>query len=218
MSGFHIHIDALALSDDFEKYLTKELGFWRSDFSGHPDGAKAYEPPNHLTQKVTTSKEFRVLFDEVVSYAKTQNAMKGYIEGEFIALDKNIRECSFDASVQPPFRVQTTFLLPGTFRESEIHITLSRDRSDPHLLRSLMEIGLFAAYLPKSYGTAEIFTVQGSKEQIRNILPPLMEYLERAGGAVECSIKEERVADWWLSEPALYLPPVVSNILLNTSP
>jgi hypothetical protein len=76
-----------------------------------------------------------------------------------------------------------------------------------------MEIGLFAAYLPKSYGTAEIFTVQGSKEQIRSILSPLMEYLERAGGAVECSIKEERVADWWLSEPALHLPPVVSNII-----
>jgi hypothetical protein len=47
--GFHIHIDALAISDSFERYLSKELGFWRTDFSGHPEGVEGFEPANHLT-------------------------------------------------------------------------------------------------------------------------------------------------------------------------
>jgi hypothetical protein len=37
-------------------------------------------------------------------------------------------------------------------------------------------------------------------------------YLEDVGGAVNCSLKEERVAAWWLSEPTLRLPPVVGEI------
>lgn len=212
MSGFHIHIDAVTLSDDFETYLTRELGFWRSDFSGHPEGAEAFCPLNHLTQKVTTTREFRVLFDRVLSYVKIHDAMKGYIEGEFIALDKDIEERSFDASVKPPFKLRRTFLPPGTFRESEVHIVLNRDQSDRRLLRNLMEMGLFAAYLPKAYGTAEIFTVQGSRVIIQTLIKHLSDYLDKAGGAVECSIKEERIADWWMSEPNLRLPPVVDSV------
>ena len=55
---------------------------------------------------------------------------------------------------------------------------------------------------------------QGSKKQIQTILPPLIEYLEKAGGAVDSSIKEERVADWWMSQPNLRLPPVIASIEL----
>jgi hypothetical protein len=114
--------------------------------------------------------------------------------------------------VKPPFKIQTTSVSPGDFRESEIHIVLNRDQSDPRLLQGLMKMGLFTAYMPKPYGTAQIFTAQGSREKIQTMLPPLTAYLEKAGGAVDCSIKEERVADWWLSEPALRLPPVVDVI------
>lgn len=89
---------------------------------------------------------------------------------------------------------------------------MSRDKSDPRLLRSLMKMGLFAAYLPKSYGVAEVFTAQGSRENVDAILGPLAQYLERAGGSVECSIKEERIADWWMSEPGLRPPPVIDQI------
>jgi hypothetical protein len=211
MIEFDIHIDALTLTADFENYL-KDQGFWRSDFSGHPEGAEAYEPPNHLTQKTVMSSEFRALFDKVLSYVKTHNAMKGYIEGEFIALDQEIEERPFNPSVKPPFTLRTTFLPPGTFRQDEIHIAVSRDESDPRLLRNLMEMGLFAAYIPKPWGIEEVFTAQGLRKDIDAILPPLMEYLKNAGGSVHCSIKEERVADWWLSEAGLRLPPVIGSI------
>jgi hypothetical protein len=100
----------------------------------------------------------------------------------------------------------------GTFRESEIHVVLDRDRSDPRLVQSLMDMGLYTAYLPKSYGTAQVFTLQGSKAKIGSLLGPLKDYLAKAGGTVNGSIKEERIADWWLSEPSLSLPPVVEDI------
>lgn len=104
------------------------------------------------------------------------------------------------------------FLEPDTFRETEIHITLSRDDSDPRLLEALTDMGFFCAYLPKDYGEAAIFTVQGSREDIDKILPVTIEYLETVGGAVECSIKEERITHWWLSKPDVARPPVIEKI------
>src|SRR6266404_7355604 len=141
MSAFHIHIDALNISPAFEEYLTKELRFWRSDFSGSPDSANAFFPVNHLTLKPETSKDFRTVFDKLLTYVKTQDAMQGYIEGEFIAVQKHIEEKPFDSSVSVPFRLKRTSLAPGKFRESEVHITLNKDRSDPALIRSLIDMG-----------------------------------------------------------------------------
>jgi hypothetical protein len=212
MAEFHIHIDAASLSTNFEKYVTHDLGFWRSDFSGHPEGVEHYEPPHHLTQKMADSKEFKALFDRIVEHAKAPQAMRGYIEGEFVPLDQYLAPLPFYASVSLPFKLQRTFLPAGAFRETEVHVTLDRDCSEPQLLHNLLEMGFYAAYLPKPYGTAAIFTAQGSRAKIDAILPALTTYLERAGGAVECSIKEERIAAWWVSEPTLSLPPVVDSI------
>ncbi len=212
MLQFHVHIDATFLSAELEEYVVFDLGFWRSDFSGHPEGVEHYEPPHHLTQKTATSKEFRTLFDRIVGHAQAPQAMRGYIEGEFVALDRDLPSRPFDASVPLPFKLERTFLPPGAFRESEVHVSVDRDRSSPQLLRNLLEMGLYAAYLPKPYGTSEIFTAQGSRAHIDCILPALTAYLERTGGAVECSIKEERIAAWWMSEQNLPLPPVIGSI------
>jgi hypothetical protein len=212
MYMFHIHVDASSIAPDFDLYLSEELGFQRNDFGGHPDNVEAYEPPNHLTLKTTSSEVFKTVFDAVVAYASNRPAMHGYVEGEFIPLDREIALIPFNAGVRPPFRFTTSGLPPGTFRETEIHITLSRDQSDPRLLQVLEQMGFFAAFLPKPYGMAEIFTVQGTREKINILLQPLIEYLERAGGAAECSIKEERIARWWVSSLDVSMPPVVDTI------
>lgn len=212
MGHFHIHIDAFSMSEEFNKFLIEDLGFWRSDFAGHPDGVEHFEPNHHLTQKVASSEEFKALFDTVVDYATTHHVIDGYIEGEWLAMEKDIAPRPFDPSVNPPFTFSTKPLPAEAFRETEIHITLSRDDSDQRLLRALESMGFFAAYLPKPDGMAQIFTVQGSKEKIRSLLPSLIEYLEKAGGGVRCKIKEERVAKWWKSSPDALIPPVVESI------
>src|SRR5262249_54450161 len=156
-------------------------------------------PPDHLTYKTDSASEFRHLFASLKERAGTSIDFKGYLEGEFIAVDRDIENRPFDDSVAVPFTVHSEPLPPGTFREDEIHITLSRALSDRRLLDSLTAMGFFAAYLPKPAGIAQIFTVQGSRKHIKAILPSLTDYLQSAGGAVDCSIKEERVVDWWLS-------------------
>jgi hypothetical protein len=212
MSNFHIHVDAFEISPEFEHFLTDQLGFYRSDFAGHPEGVEGFEPPHHLTLKLKDVNEFRSQFDEVVRTARAGTHMMGYVEGEVIAEDIEIEEKPFRESVPAPFRIATTSLPAGHFRESEIHVTLDRDRSDSRLIEALARMGFFAAYLPKPYGTAQIFTVQGSRVLVGELMPDLLTFLRSAGGAVSCSVKEERIAAWWMSDPPVRLPPVISTV------
>jgi hypothetical protein len=138
--------------------------------------------------------------------------MHGYVEGECVAFERDIPTRPFDVSVGLPFTFSTEPVPEGAFRETEIHITLDRDKSDPRLLNSLVEMGFFAAYLPKPYGIAQVLTAQGSKDNILALLDPLVRYLETAGGAVKCRVKEERIAKWWKSSPDAAVPPVVNTI------
>lgn len=212
MKLFDLHIDATALTPEFEKFLIEECSFWRNDFCGHPEGQEGHEPPHHLTQQLDTGKEFREMFDKVAGYARQHRPMSGYIEGEFIALDVDLPERPFDAGVPLPFAIAPGTIPAGTFRESEIHVTMNRDASDARLRENMVKMGFFSAYLPKEYGVAEVFTVQGSRAQIDAIIPAIQTYLETAGGCVKCSIKEERVADFWLSAPDVHCPPVIERI------
>ena len=138
--------------------------------------------------------------------------MVGYIEGEFIPSDEDIAEKPFDPSVPIPFRLNRGALPSGSFRDNELHITLDRDRSDPALLACLKEMGFFSGYLPKSYGTAQVLTVQGSHRDIGAIKPAVLRFLRLAGGSQRCSVKEERIVKWWVSSPTLALPPVIQDI------
>jgi hypothetical protein len=213
MAGFDIHVDATELAHDGEQFLIKEMGFWRSDFCGHPEGAEAYEPLHHLTIKPETGTEYKDSFNRVQQYFQShRGSIKGYVEGEFFAFDKDLESKPFDECVKVPFAVKTGFLPPGTFRESEIHVTMSRDKSDPRLIRTLMDMGLFAAYLSKDYGVGQVFTVQGTQAQIQALLQPLFDFLNSIGGSVHCSVKEERVVGWWMSDPTLRLPPIAREI------
>jgi hypothetical protein len=215
-SQFHIHIDAISLEPEFEGFLLNDLGFWRSDFCGHPEGMPHFEPAHHLTQKTGSSMEYKSMLDRVLAYVKYHDtAMEGYIEGEFIPFDVDIPDLPYDAAVSPPFRIHKTNLSEGTFREDEIHITLSRDDSDPRLIKNLLDMGFFAAYLPKVYGVAVVLTVQGTKKQIQELWEPLCSYLIKVGGARNCSIKEERITHWWLSHANAHLPPVADYVEWN---
>jgi hypothetical protein len=211
MSTFHIHVDAAQISPPFEEYLA-QTGFVRTDFAGHPEGADGFEAPNHLTLKLYDAAEFRKKFDEVAHAAIETSGIRGYLEGEFIPVDRDVADRPYQAGVDIPFRVESRPIAQGSFRETEIHITLDRDRSDPRLLASLTEMGFFSAYMHKSYGVAQIFTVQGTRTVIDQLLPRLFAYLESCGGTANCSVKEERVARWWLSDPTVALPPVISDI------
>lgn len=212
MDKFHIHVDALKLSQEFENFLIENLNFWQSDFAGHPEGVPHFEAPIHLTTKTETAKEFKAIFESIQSYLEQNpEAIEGYVEGEYIPLDIDIKEQPFNPEVEVPCRFELTDLDPGTFREDEIHVTLDRDKSDPRLIENLRSMGFFSAYMDKSFGTVEILTVQGSIKQIQQLLPQILHYLKDAGGSVKCSVKEERIVRWWVSSSNLSLPPVIMS-------
>ena len=61
---------------------------------------------------------------------------------------------------------------------------------------------------------AQIFTAQGTRSQIDQIRDPLYRYLQEAGGAVHCSMKEERTVRYWMShESGIGLPQVIAEII-----
>lgn len=213
LSEFHIHVDAHKLTHEFECLLLESLGFYSTDFAGHPDGALHFETPRHLTYKTKDPKSFKTVFDAIAAYLKENTeAITGYVEGEYIPLDIDIEENPFDPSIPVPCQFELTNLASGSFREDEIHVTLDRDRSDPRLINNLRSMGFFSAYMDKSFGTVEILTAQGTRQIVQQLLAQVLDYLKTAGGAIKCSVKEERILRWWLSAPDIKLPPVIKAI------
>jgi len=210
MAGFHIHVDASNISPISVDFLERNLGFWRADFI--PSGGESYAPAFHLTTKPTSGKEFRQKFKQVIEWAGINDHVRGYVEGEYIASRCTIRHREFDESVADPFTITRKRLPEGSFRESEIHVTMNRDASDPRVLSRLAQIGFFSARVVKRYGIAEVMTIQGSTDQIKFLLPTVVQYLDRIGGCADCVIKEERIADWWVSDNHITLPPVIDVI------
>lgn len=209
---WHIHVDAKETTAEFEKFAIETLGFWRQDFM-HVAGEKSYEPDLHLTYRPADSVEFKDVFGRLREFVESHpGTMTGYIEGECIPYDLDIAEKPFNQEIPLPLKLSLGQLPQGDFREDEIHISLLRDKSDPRLLDALKNMGLFVGYLPKKDGVAAIFTVQGSRVWIEQLLPALTFYLQRAGGGVRCSIKEERIAEWWVSDSSITMPPVVHSV------
>ena len=209
MAEFHIHVDAIEIEDSFEAFLNM-LNFSRSDFCGHREGLAHFEPPNHFTFKCQDGKTFRNIYDQLFQYCRTHTPLKGYLEAEFVPIDLDLPEKPYN-HFPIPFVAELEPLNSG-FRESEIHITLDSKRSEPQLLSQLLEMGFFSAFIQKQYGVAEVFTLQGTKRQISDILPIVKSWLIKSGGAKNCSLKEERIIEWWVSHDSLDLPPIIKSI------
>ena len=106
----------------------KDLNFWQSDFAGHPEGVSHFEAPIHLTTKMDSAKEFKAIFESIQNYLEQNpESIEGYVEGEYIPVDIDIKEEPFNPEIAVPCRFELTDLAPGTFREDEIHVTLDRE-------------------------------------------------------------------------------------------
>jgi hypothetical protein len=208
---YHIHIDANYLSSQTETLLLDEFGFIDTAFSGHAEGAFHFETPKHFTFKSKDCTDFNQKFDTVQQYfVNNPGSIVGYLEGEYVPFDLDIVPKPFDRTVPVPFRLELNNLPFGAFREDEIHITLDREKSEPQLLANLRSMGFFSAYMDKPHSNVEIFTAQGSKKNIRAILKQVSEYLNKVGGGIGGSIKEEIILKWWLSDPQISIPPIAS--------
>jgi hypothetical protein len=222
-SRYHIHIDGKRIGPRLESYA-KNLGFWWDNFLAEVSGADGYAPARHLTHKPKTAEEFRRICNLLWNYQeRCPEDLVGYVECECIVRRIAIQERPFNPEVPFPFRLKLASLPKGNFRETEIHFSLNKERSDPRLLAVLKQAGFFLAFAKREHGTGAIFTAQGFGKDIGTIWPLLNTYLASAGGAVCGEVKEERIAQWWLTslecDPLPYtLPPIVKEIVSCATP
>jgi hypothetical protein len=170
-----------------------------------------FETPKHFTFKTKDIVDFNHQFDATEQYfINNPGSIIGYLEGEYVPLDLEIEAKPFDRAVPIPLKLELSNLEPGSFREDEIHITLDRDKSEPQLLENLRGMGFFSAYMDKPTGNVEIFTAQGTKKNINLILRQIKDYLDKSGGSIGGSIKEEIILKWWLSDLNVTVPPIAT--------
>lgn len=202
---FHIHIDATEMPAAFEQYALSQ-GFHNSNFEGHPDGYLHFEPNRHMTLKPKDKFEFRTVFDALKSKAQ-ELGLIGYIEGEKVISDVQIGEKPFVDALPMPFKVERRLLLGPNpdpakdepFRETEFHLVLDKDASDPRLIKKLLDSGLYGAYIKKKGGyVALTLTIQGKRTEIDPLAGSLWAYLNDAGGAVRATLQEERAIAYYL--------------------
>jgi hypothetical protein len=215
---FHIHVDAVEMDSKFEATLKTDFGFYRVEYSIDEHSVDLGDecPPHecHWTLKTSDTRHFKAIVKKLFAILETAKPIRrGYVECEHIAFAQKFDLPRYkEAAI--PFRLKMRAPRPGAFRESEIHVTLSRDESDPRLIDALQNrIGMLSGFIPKEWGVAQIFTAQGTRAQINQIRDPLYQFLLRAGGAVRCSMKEERTVHYWMSHKAgIGLPHVIAEI------
>lgn len=214
---FHIHIDALNISKKLYEYATKKLNFYDSDFNGHPEGYMHFEPNRHLTLKIDTKEEFQEKWDVLLENTSTSD-LKGYLEAEYIPTDEFIPYKEY-IDLPIPFKIERRRLNGSEdeqFRQTEIHLTMEKDKSHPDLIKKLMDSGLYGAYLPKDRGTFLVLTIQGFVKDIVPLSEILTDFIKKSGGAYLCTIKEERAIRYKLFDIGPADLPEIANEITYT--
>ncbi|RYU89461.1 hypothetical protein EWM62_14160 [Mucilaginibacter terrigena] len=212
---FHIHIDAKKMPQLFDEFAIKELGFYDTDFNGHPEGYQHFEPIRHLTLKVKTKEDFSEIWDKLELKTNEHPDFVGYLEGEFIPKDEYIPYKEFtDHPV--PFKIERRVLSGSekeAFRQTEFHLTMEKSQSSPVLMKRLLDSGLYGAYIPKKDGEFLVLTMQGFIKDIVPLYEILKSYILKTGGAYRCTIKEERAIKFKMYGIAsVDLPEIAGNI------
>lgn len=213
---YHIHFDARVMPDSLQAYL-ESLGFRNDNFSGAPEGYRSFEPDSHMTRKTFDKDEFVDLWQDAEKRAEGSDFV-GYMEGEFIAYDDLIDEKSFGPAklgyLIVPFSIRRRQLRhPEMFRETEIHLAMDADRSDPYMIKSLLDAGFYGAYMRKQDRRNIILTAQGFRKDIEPLASSLRTYLNEFGGVVRGTLKEEKIVRYKLfGVEVSELPEVVDNV------
>ncbi len=210
---YHVHIDAVEISEEALAFAVEKFGFVNTNFAHVPTGVEHYEPAIHFTLKTNDPRLVRNSIKILRERFCDSDEFIGYLEAEYIAHDKDLLDQpTFRSQVPKPFIANKKRLLPGEFRESEIHVTMLTEDFGSPVAEALREMGMFTALMEKPFGTAQIFTLQGEIDTIRAIFKHTHDYLLRCGGYTNCSIKEERIIDYWLSAACVSLPPVIERV------
>jgi len=182
--------------------VLRALGFKDASFDNpYPDGHVGSVAVWTFKSKDET--ECSARWARVLEFVK-QLEIPGFGEYECIMLDKTIQtNHPFDPHTVKPFKLKQYSLPEGGFKESEVHISLDYDASDPRVMEWFISIGMVPAILPKhrtdgSRYNALVLTSQGDRQEIGRVVKKLHNVIPRLGGIEGCSIKFEVIEGYVL--------------------
>lgn len=201
IGGYHIHSDAFAdVSKEFERGA-RSLGFQDTSFTETAEGVEMFVPvgPKTMFSYFTDDKrDFNQKWRAFCALAK-KTGFVGYMEGEYGEPRTIFPSKLHDPSIQFPFKITRRKIEGGSrepFRETEFHLELDYDASDPVLIQKLVDSGLYGALYHESEGYRSlVLTIQGSNREIIPIQAALTEYLFQAGGIEKGKIAKEDVRE-----------------------
>ena len=212
---YHLHLDGSYASEALDHFVKEMYKFTNGDFCGHPEGYKHFEPLYHRIYKTESKSNFFVTWEAVEQMARLTGFI-GYIEGEFIKGDELIDTIPFDDTIPVPFFLERRRLRgePNEgFREAELHLVMDRDKSDPRLVKKLLDAGLYGAYIPDGDRIELVLTAQGFIRDIDPLIASLRDYLKRAGGTVHGQLFDERAVRYAIfNADHTSLPEIVDRI------
>ncbi len=201
VGSYHIHSDAFAeVSKEFERGA-RALGFEDTSFTETAEGVEMFVPvgPKTMFSYFTDDKrDFNEKWKAFYALAE-KTGFVGYMEGEYGEPYTILPSKPHDSSVPFPFKITRRKIEGGSrepFRETEFHLELDYDASDPDLIQKLVESGLYGALYHEPEGHRSlILTIQGNNSEIIPIQAALTEYLSKAGGIEKGKIAKEDVRE-----------------------
>lgn len=166
----------------------------------------------HLTLKTDQKAVLKSTFNRLKSLFAGNEGFRGYLEAEIILYDEALTIAPNMSHAALPFVAKIGSLPANDFRQTELHIDFVNEDPRCSLAEALRAMGFYTAHMLKPRGLAQIFTLQGSKDDILAVSEPVRAFVKASGGGTHCSIKEERIVDWWVSDPTVALPPVIKQV------
>ena len=197
----HIHADLFELPELARRAL-EAMGFADTSFFDAPLGYALQVPPIMYTIKTNDMHEFQRKWEGLERVLRTPG-IKGYGEGEEIVFVEVFSEAQYQG-IEFPYQVKTRSLLgpPNEeFRQTEFHLELDSNRSNPNLIRTFLEAGFYGGLFREPDGSTSLtLTMQGYVVDIRkSLMLKLIDYLNRAGGVVNGRIIEEVAIRYYLA-------------------
>jgi hypothetical protein len=211
---FHIHINGITVDAEIASELV-DAGFTERPFLNNRPFQSQFTPRIHLSAHSDNALSFKKLFRTAKAILEQSPSIVAYMEGEYVLRQMNLNSSESLLSTKSNCNIPFSFrLAPAmSWRQSEVHLTLNRERTSKQIHEQLLELGLYWTDIQKDDGVSTIYTAQGSKELIGQVYNHLKEYLTASHYSVVGKIKEERSLGYWISDDYTWIPPQIIELL-----
>ncbi|GAB4143890.1 MAG: hypothetical protein OHK0017_01840 [Patescibacteria group bacterium] len=197
-SNGHIHLDVRRKNLPEVRQKLIEAGLGPHDFTFDEGNTNLHMPDEHLSYFTKNPKE-QMGFWNVIKEECIKLGVFGYLEEEW-GIEQLLKDNpKFNENIKFPFKLKLKKLsseFGPKFREQEVHFVFDADEVDPRLFETLHAAGMYSVLLVKPTHRLRVMTMQGTKLQLSQLIPPLISYLKSAGGYTKGEFIIETILDY----------------------